>query len=102
MLLLLNTYLVSLNLHPLHPTLWNYLKDQLTYPEMELEVPVWQWLKTNTTVTKKTLYSHLDNNSFSLWIQDRYSSIPIITHTLTDQQAKNIIDFLRENKDYLQ
>lgn len=102
MLHLLNIYLLSLHLRTLSPMLWTSLKDQLTYPESELDFPIWQWLNETVSVRKKALYSHPLDNSFSIWMQDHYSSIPMVTYSLTDQQAKDIIDFLRENKDYLQ
>lgn len=102
MLHLLNTYLLSLNLRILSPRIWNYLKDQLTYPESELETPLWKWLFVHTYTTKKQLFISCPDNSFEHWINTNVHAVPLTTYSLTDQQAKDIISFLRENKDYLQ
>jgi len=101
MLHLLNTYLLFLNLRTLSPMLWISLKDQLTYPEIELAIPIWQWLQENTTASKKAIYHHNAFNSFSTWIQNNYSSVQMTTYRLTDDQAKDILTFLRANKEYL-
>lgn len=53
MLHLLNLYLLSLNLRTISPMIWISIKDQLTYPESELEVPIHQWLNEVVTIRKK-------------------------------------------------
>jgi len=101
MLHLLNTYLSSLNLRTLSPMIWISLKDQLSYPEMELEIPIYLWLIEQTTITKKQRFLPCADNTFEHWIRTNLHSVPITTYSLSEQQAKDIITFLRINLEYL-